>query len=76
MTERGLERRRPGRWVVEHAQTRWTGYSRRFERELERASLPTSYFGYPARGLRRLIRAALPARQRLGRAITTWRDKR
>ncbi len=74
VTAQGLERRRPGRWLLERAQTRWTGDSRRALRGLERAARPTSYFGFPARGLLRLIYASTPARQRLGRALTAWRD--
>lgn len=74
VTARGAERRRPGRWMLEHVQTRWTGASRQALRTLERASGPDSYFGYPARALLELIRLTMPLRGRLGRALTDWRD--
>ena len=74
LTPQGLVRRPPGRWLVEHAQTWWNGHSRIALHRLQGASGPDSYFGYPARALLWLFHASTPTRQRLGRAVTAWKE--
>lgn len=76
LTPRGLARRRPGRWQLEHLQTLWQHGSRQAHHSLQRAASGPFLQRLPARTLLGLIRLSGPARRRLGRAITAWRDRK
>lgn len=76
LTSRGLERRRSVRTTIEYWQTRWRHSSRAAYHKLQDLPRRHPLLGPSARALSRLVQFSTPMRRRVGRAITTWRDRK
>lgn len=76
LTGQGLRRRRPGRWMIEHAQLLWNHHSRETYQAVKRLPERSLLFLPLTVAIVAVARASGPPRRRLGRALVAWRERK